>query len=232
MPVPATHCQPWLLEATSPSTSRSRKCRAPTGHHTCRSLVRKQAVIIRTRLCIQPSCSSWRIPASTIGKPVVPVRQASIASSGSSYRMPYSAGLRSDQADVGVVPQHVGVELAPRQLGGVRRRGGRGRRAASAGAARRGGGRGRGARCRRGRAGCARRSTPRRPSSRKYRQRRQAASSPAAGRSTGQSATAFSSRSRARSSESAGARSGERGVGAGSDQPCSRQARAKALNTW
>ena len=67
VPVPATHCHPWLFDATSPSISRSRKCRAPTGHHTCRSLVRKEAVIIRTRLCIQPVAQSWRMPASTMG---------------------------------------------------------------------------------------------------------------------------------------------------------------------
>ena len=36
--------------------------------------MRKEAVIIRTRLCIQPVSRSCRIPASTIGKPVVPVR--------------------------------------------------------------------------------------------------------------------------------------------------------------
>ena len=58
-------------------------------------------MIIRTRLCIQPSASSWRIPASTIGKPVVPLFQASIASCGSSYFMP-GTGRRSSQADLGL----------------------------------------------------------------------------------------------------------------------------------
>ena len=43
------------------------KNRAPRVQSTWRSLTRKLAVIIRTRLCIQPSATSWRIPASTIG---------------------------------------------------------------------------------------------------------------------------------------------------------------------
>ncbi len=45
----------------------ARKWRAPCGHQMCRSLTRKLAVIIRTRLCIHPSASSWRMPASTMG---------------------------------------------------------------------------------------------------------------------------------------------------------------------
>ena len=49
------------------------KNRAPRVQSTWRSLTRKLAVIIRTRLCIQPSATSWRIPASTIGKPGAPV---------------------------------------------------------------------------------------------------------------------------------------------------------------
>ena len=61
VPVPATHCQlSWLL-AMSPSTSRSRKCRAPTRQSTYSVLVRKLAVSSRPRLCIQPSWRSWRM---------------------------------------------------------------------------------------------------------------------------------------------------------------------------
>ncbi len=56
------------------------KCRAPCVHSMCRSLTRNDATIIRTRLCIQPWPSSWRIPASTIGKPVRPAHHASNAS--------------------------------------------------------------------------------------------------------------------------------------------------------
>ena len=122
------------------------------------------------------------------------------------------------------MPQHVGVELAPCQLVGVRRRVVDLRPGASAGAAPRGGGRARAARCRRGRGGCARRCSRAGRRRGRTRQRRQAASSPAPGSSNGASATASSSRSSARWSESAGARSGERGVWAGSGQPCSRQA--------
>jgi hypothetical protein len=44
-------------------------------------LTRKLATTIRIRLCIQPSASNWRTPASTIGKPVRPRHQASKASS-------------------------------------------------------------------------------------------------------------------------------------------------------
>ena len=54
VPQPAVHCQPCWLEARSPSTSHCMKCRAPCCHSRCRSLTRKLATIIRTRLCIQP----------------------------------------------------------------------------------------------------------------------------------------------------------------------------------
>ena len=65
--VPATHCQPWLLLARSPSTRCRRKCRAPRRQSRCRSFTRNDATIIRTRLCTYASPSSCRIPASTIG---------------------------------------------------------------------------------------------------------------------------------------------------------------------
>ena len=81
MPLPAVHCQPCWLEARSPSTSSRMKCRAPHHHGRCRSLTRKLATIMRTRLCIQACSRSWRIPASTIGKPVRPAHQASNARS-------------------------------------------------------------------------------------------------------------------------------------------------------
>src|SRR5690348_11494907 len=38
--------------------------------------MRKEAVIMRTRLCIKPVCQSSRIPASTIGYPVCPFSSA------------------------------------------------------------------------------------------------------------------------------------------------------------
>jgi hypothetical protein len=40
-------------------------------------LVRKEAVIIRVRLCMKPSVASWRMAASTTGMPVCPARHAS-----------------------------------------------------------------------------------------------------------------------------------------------------------
>ena len=62
VPQPAVHCQPCWLDARSPSTSQCMKCRAPCCHSMCRSLTRKLATIIRTRLCIQPSPRSCRMP--------------------------------------------------------------------------------------------------------------------------------------------------------------------------
>jgi len=52
------------------------KCSAPRCQCTCRSLTRNDATIMRTRLCIQPSARSCRIPASTSGYPVRPAAQA------------------------------------------------------------------------------------------------------------------------------------------------------------
>ena len=52
--------------------------RRPRRQSRPRCLVRKDAVISRARLCIQPSARSWRMPASTIGTPVG--RPASAAS--------------------------------------------------------------------------------------------------------------------------------------------------------
>ncbi|NBN97240.1 MAG: hypothetical protein EBV41_06395 [Actinobacteria bacterium] len=57
VPVPAVHCQPWLFEAMSPSTKCFMKNFAPHCHGRCRSLTRKLATIMRTRLCIHPVAS-------------------------------------------------------------------------------------------------------------------------------------------------------------------------------
>ena len=67
VPVPAHHCQPCWLLATSASTNCSKNHFAPHCHGRCRSLTRNEAAIIRTRLCMKPVALSWRIPASTIG---------------------------------------------------------------------------------------------------------------------------------------------------------------------
>ena len=68
------------------------KCRAPRHQGRCRSLTRKLATIMRTRLCIQAFSRSWRIPASTIGKPVRPCAHASKCASASA---PLSQGSAS-----------------------------------------------------------------------------------------------------------------------------------------
>jgi len=54
MPLLALHCQPPLLAARSPSTRRSMKARSPQRQSMIRSLTRKEATIMRQRLCIQP----------------------------------------------------------------------------------------------------------------------------------------------------------------------------------
>ena len=53
--------------ARSASTSVSQNQRSPWRQSISRSLVRKDATIMRTRLCIQPVAQSSRIPASTMG---------------------------------------------------------------------------------------------------------------------------------------------------------------------
>ena len=141
VPVPAAHCQPWLFDARSPSTRWRMKWRAPHCHGRWRSLTRKLATSMRTRLCIHPVASSWRIPASMIGKPVRARRPTlrTVRRAAASV----STGIASIRAvevlpgRLGAAEQHVGVELAPRQLVGEhlvpRRIGRRGRRAAVAG---------------------------------------------------------------------------------------------------
>ena len=98
------------------------KCRAPCCHSRCRSLTRKLATIIRTRLCIQPVARSWRMPASTIGNPVRPSFQASRAAHPArrtAWRA--NSGRRYSRAVCGRCEEHVGVELPPGELAAVRR---------------------------------------------------------------------------------------------------------------
>ena len=99
------------------------KNRAPRVQSTWRSLTRKLAVIIRTRLCIQPSATSCRMPASTIGKPVVPSHHARKRSSARLAVVDAHVGHRRvPRAPRRLRPrvEHVGVEVAPRQLLGER----------------------------------------------------------------------------------------------------------------
>ena len=51
---------------------QAREDRRPSCHGTPSRRVRKDAVIMRARLCIHPSCRSCRMPASTSGTPVIP----------------------------------------------------------------------------------------------------------------------------------------------------------------
>ncbi len=92
------------------------KCRAPSCHATCRSFTRKLATIMRTRLCIQPSASSWRMPASTTGNPSAPPARPGTASPGVVDRHRPQVRAQSATRTPGPVPQHVGVELAPAQF--------------------------------------------------------------------------------------------------------------------
>ena len=64
------------------------KWASPSRQSISRFLVRYEATAIRTRLCIQPSASSWRIPASIQGTPVSPCFQASSDSGSSRQRIP------------------------------------------------------------------------------------------------------------------------------------------------
>ena len=191
VPVPAVHCQPWLFDARSPSTRWPRKWRAPHHHGRWRSLTRKLAVTIRTRLCIQPMPSSWRMPASTSGKPVVPARPPLEAAA----RRGVGVERHRVHRRVEVVPrrlrsvqEHVGVELAPDQLGGeaIRRRdrgGRRGRRGAGSGGPRPSAGRRTSRSWPRGRGGCGRRRSGRAGRRGTRCQRWRAAASPTAGSS-------------------------------------------------
>ena len=66
-PTDETHCQLPLFWAGSPSSSRRSNHASPRRQSRWRSLTRKLATSIRTRLCMKPSATSWCIPASTIG---------------------------------------------------------------------------------------------------------------------------------------------------------------------
>ena len=64
------------------------KCASPSRQSISRFFVRYEATAIRTRLCIQPSASSCRIPASIHGTPVRPSFQAASESGSSFQRIP------------------------------------------------------------------------------------------------------------------------------------------------
>ena len=76
-PHPATHCQLPTLLAFSKSNNFFAKYFSPSLQSISRCLHRKLPTIILTLLCIKPVEFNSRIPASTIGYPVIPLHQAS-----------------------------------------------------------------------------------------------------------------------------------------------------------
>ena len=66
MPVDAHHCQPPLFAARSPSIRCCINQLSPSRQSISKFLHRNIAVIILTRLCIQPVASICRMPASTM----------------------------------------------------------------------------------------------------------------------------------------------------------------------
>ena len=243
MPVPATHCQPWLLLARSPSTQ------VVAGSAGRRAATRVQVLDQEAgRRSSAPGCassprpSSWRIPASTIGKPVRPslpgARQRSAARAVVVAPSAAAPARRSRQAESGPVPEHVGVELAPGQLVGERgarppapaRR--RGRPAACAGGSRRTSGRPTAGWCRRSGPVAARRRS-RRAARRGTRcQRRARRRSPRRRRQVGHAVELGVGAGRS----DVGRRSAQRQRRAarrpGRASRASRQARANGVKTW
>jgi len=89
------------------------KCAAPCRQSACRSLVRKDATIIRARLCMNPSDASCRMPASTTGNPVWPSCQACRPALSSRHCRPRSRMSRQAASD----PLLRRRPLQPRQPG-------------------------------------------------------------------------------------------------------------------
>ena len=71
------------------------KCSSPRLQSINRSFTRKEATIIRVRLCSHPVWVSWRIPASTIGYPVRPSHQAKKSLSLTAHEMLLNSGLKA-----------------------------------------------------------------------------------------------------------------------------------------
>ena len=107
VPVPATHCHPCWFEARSPSARCCMKCRAPRCQGRCRSLTRKLATIMRTRLCIHAIESSCRMPASTIGSPCCACARGEVGvGDGARPRgQGVEAAVEVDAGGVGAVPR-------------------------------------------------------------------------------------------------------------------------------
>ncbi len=91
--------------------------RSPQRQSMPRSLVRNEPTTRRARLWIHPSRRSWRMPASTSGKPVRPSHHASKAPSA--WLQPIVPAVALLELRPGVareVEQHVLVEVAPAEL--------------------------------------------------------------------------------------------------------------------
>jgi hypothetical protein len=118
VPVPATHCQPWWLEARSPSTKWAMNQRAPRPQSRCRSFTRKLATIIRTRLCIHPSArlAHAGVDDGIAGAPLGPRPEQLLGRRAFvDFHRPH-AFVQGGIDRVGPVPQDVGTELTPAQL--------------------------------------------------------------------------------------------------------------------
>ncbi len=79
-------------------------------------MVRKLATIMRNRLCIQPVALSWRMAASTIGKPVSPRCRACRAASSARQRPYLSSSKWPPFTELRIVDHQMAVKLAPDQL--------------------------------------------------------------------------------------------------------------------
>ena len=93
------------------------KCRSPRRQSTSRSLVRNDATIMRTRLCIQPrrqQLAHPRVHDRVAGAAVAPGREPLVAPAPGERVV---LGPERAVLDVREVPQHVRVEVAPAQLG-------------------------------------------------------------------------------------------------------------------
>ena len=93
----------------------------PSCQSISRCLIRNEATIMRTRLCIQPVSQSWRMPASTIGKPVRPRCQArkcqrSSCRQGSYRTAAGSCGSRDRDCEQQVVGEFAPAESRPRNF--------------------------------------------------------------------------------------------------------------------
>ena len=117
MPQPATHCQPWLFEARSPSTSRRRNSRAPQRPVQVQVLDQEA-----TRRSCGPGCAPSPPPAAAAsrrrrsGSRCAPRPRPRTGPWSGSSGSAANARVEALAGRARLVPQHVGIELAPGQL--------------------------------------------------------------------------------------------------------------------